>query len=73
MLGAEERIVQLETELFTDVCRQIAAETKRQMTARAWRRSTCSRHRLKYRRGVVTLELCCTMATSSRSFRGGIR
>src|SRR5919205_395979 len=34
VLGAEERIVQLETELFTDVCRQIAAETKRiQMTA----------------------------------------
>ena len=36
VLGAEERIVQLEMELFTDVCRQIAAETKRiQMTARA--------------------------------------
>ena len=36
VLGAEERIVQLETELFTDVCRQIAAETKRiQTTARA--------------------------------------
>jgi DNA mismatch repair protein MutS len=36
VLGAEERIVQLETELFTDICRQIAAETKRiQMTARA--------------------------------------
>jgi len=36
VLGAEERIVQLETELFTDVCRQIAGETKRiQMTARA--------------------------------------
>ena len=36
VLGAEERIVQLETELFTDVCRQIAAQTKRiQMTARA--------------------------------------
>ncbi len=36
VLGAEERIVQLETELFTDVCRQITAETKRiQMTARA--------------------------------------
>jgi len=36
VLGAEERIIQLETELFTDVCRQIAAETKRiQMTARA--------------------------------------
>ncbi|HET6972508.1 MAG TPA: DNA mismatch repair protein MutS [Pyrinomonadaceae bacterium] len=36
VLGAEERIVQIETELFTDVCRQIAAETKRiQMTARA--------------------------------------
>jgi DNA mismatch repair protein MutS len=36
VLGAEERIVQLETEIFTDVCRQIAAETKRiQMTARA--------------------------------------
>jgi DNA mismatch repair protein MutS len=36
VLGAEERIIQLETELFTDVCRQIAAETKRiQTTARA--------------------------------------
>ena len=36
VLGAEERIVQLETELFTDVCRQIGAETMRiQMTARA--------------------------------------
>ncbi len=36
VLGAEERIVQLETELFTDVCLQIATETKRiQMTARA--------------------------------------
>jgi DNA mismatch repair protein MutS len=36
VLGAEERIVQLETELFIDVCRQIAAETKRiQITARA--------------------------------------
>ena len=36
VLGADERIVQLETELFTEVCRQIAAETKRiQMTARA--------------------------------------
>src|SRR5262245_24847661 len=36
VLGADERIIQLETELFTDVCRQVAAETKRiQMTARA--------------------------------------
>ena len=36
VLGAEERIVQLETEIFNDVCRQISAETKRiQMTARA--------------------------------------
>lgn len=36
VLGADERIVQLETELFAGVCRQIAAETKRiQMTARA--------------------------------------
>jgi DNA mismatch repair protein MutS len=36
VLGAEERIIQLETELFTDVCRQIAAETRRiQATARA--------------------------------------
>jgi DNA mismatch repair protein MutS len=36
VLGAEERIIQLESELFSDVCRQIAAETKRiQMTARA--------------------------------------
>jgi DNA mismatch repair protein MutS len=36
VLGADERIVQLESELFTGVCRQIAAETKRiQTTARA--------------------------------------
>jgi DNA mismatch repair protein MutS len=36
VLGAEERIIQLETELFNDVCRQIAAGTKRlQSTARA--------------------------------------
>lgn len=36
VLGAEERIVQLETELFNDVCRQVAAETSRiQITARA--------------------------------------
>lgn len=36
VLGAEERIVQLEVELFNDVCRQVAAEAKRiQATARA--------------------------------------
>ena len=36
VLGADERIIQLESELFAGVCRQIAAETKRiQMTARA--------------------------------------
>jgi DNA mismatch repair protein MutS len=36
VLGAEERIVQLEAELFNDVCRQVAAETRRiQATARA--------------------------------------
>lgn len=36
VLGAEERIVQLETELFAAICRQVAAETKRiQATARA--------------------------------------
>jgi DNA mismatch repair protein MutS len=36
VLGAEERIIQLETELFNDICRNVAAETKRiQMTARA--------------------------------------
>jgi DNA mismatch repair protein MutS len=36
VLGADERIVQLETELFAGVCRQIGAETKRiQITARA--------------------------------------
>jgi DNA mismatch repair protein MutS len=35
-LGAEERMLQLETELFNQVCREIAAETKRlQATARA--------------------------------------
>ena len=36
VLGAEERIIQLETELFVDVCRQVAQETRRiQATARA--------------------------------------
>ena len=36
VLGAEERIIQLETELFTDVCRQVAAESRRiQAAARA--------------------------------------
>jgi DNA mismatch repair protein MutS len=36
VLGAEERIIQLEAELFNDVCRQVAAATKRiQGTARA--------------------------------------
>ncbi len=36
VLGAEERIIQLEAELFSEVCRQVAAETKRiQGTARA--------------------------------------
>ncbi|HEX3282620.1 MAG TPA: DNA mismatch repair protein MutS [Pyrinomonadaceae bacterium] len=36
VLGAEERIGQLEADLFNDVCRQVAAETKRiQGTARA--------------------------------------
>ena len=36
VLGSEERIIQLETEIFIEVCRQIAVETKRiQMTARA--------------------------------------
>src|SRR5688572_6212469 len=36
VLGAEERIIQLEVEIFNDVCRQVAAETKRiQGTARA--------------------------------------
>ena len=36
VLGAEDRITQLEAELFNDVCRQVAAETKRiQGTARA--------------------------------------
>lgn len=36
VLGAEERILQLETELFQDVCRQVAAETRRILaTARA--------------------------------------
>ena len=36
VLGAEERIIQLEAELFSDVCRQVAAETRRiQATARA--------------------------------------
>src|SRR6266498_1503558 len=36
VLGAEERIVQLETELFSDLCRQVAEKTKAlQTTARA--------------------------------------
>ncbi|MGH9961852.1 MAG: DNA mismatch repair protein MutS, partial [Pyrinomonadaceae bacterium] len=36
VLGAEERIIQLEIELFTEVCRQIGAESRRiQATARA--------------------------------------
>lgn len=36
VLGAEERIIQLETELFNEVCRQVAVETRRiQATARA--------------------------------------
>jgi DNA mismatch repair protein MutS len=36
VMGAEERIIQLEAELFNEVCRQVAAETKRiQGTARA--------------------------------------
>jgi DNA mismatch repair protein MutS len=36
VLGAEERIIHLESELFGGVCRQIATETKRiQITARA--------------------------------------
>ncbi|MBA3515870.1 MAG: DNA mismatch repair protein MutS [Pyrinomonadaceae bacterium] len=36
VLGAEARIIQLETELFSDVCRQIADESRRiQATARA--------------------------------------
>ncbi|MDQ6651650.1 MAG: DNA mismatch repair protein MutS [Acidobacteriota bacterium] len=36
VLGAEERIIHMEAELFNDVCRQVAAKTKRiQATARA--------------------------------------
>ncbi|MEP6920810.1 MAG: DNA mismatch repair protein MutS [bacterium] len=36
VLGADERIIQLETELFNDVCRQVAVETRRiQANARA--------------------------------------
>ncbi len=36
VLGADERIVQIETELFNELCRQVAAQTKRlQATARA--------------------------------------
>jgi len=36
VLGAEERVIQVETELFTDVCRQVAGESRRiQATARA--------------------------------------
>ena len=36
VLGAEDRIIEIENALFADVCRQVAAETKRiQATARA--------------------------------------
>jgi len=36
VLGAEERIIEIENALFADICRQVAAETKRiQGTARA--------------------------------------
>ncbi len=36
VLGAEERIIEIEQALFADICRQVAAETKRiQATARA--------------------------------------
>jgi DNA mismatch repair protein MutS len=36
VLGAEERITQLEAEIFSDICRRLVAETKRlQTTARA--------------------------------------
>jgi len=36
VLGAEERIIEIENTLFSDICRQVAAETKRiQATARA--------------------------------------
>ncbi len=36
VLGAEERVIQVETELFSDICRQVAAESRRiQATARA--------------------------------------
>ena len=36
VLGAEDRIIEIENALFSDVCRQVAAETKRiQATARA--------------------------------------
>ncbi len=36
VLGAEERIIEIEHALFADICRQVAAETKRiQATARA--------------------------------------
>lgn len=37
VLGAEERIIEIENALFADICRQVAAETKRiQATARAF-------------------------------------
>jgi DNA mismatch repair protein MutS len=36
VLGAEERIIQIETAVFNEICRQVAAQTKRlQATARA--------------------------------------
>jgi DNA mismatch repair protein MutS len=54
VLGSDERIIQLEAEIFNEVCRQIAVETKRiQMTARA----------------LAALDALAALAESSARFR----
>jgi DNA mismatch repair protein MutS len=54
VLGSEERIIQLETDLFNDICRKIAAETRRiQATARA----------------LATLDALCSMAETAARLR----
>jgi len=72
VLGAEERIIHLETELFTGVCRQIAAETKRiQMTARA----VAALDVLASSAETSAVDIHdprCTTAMSSRSSKGAI-
>ena len=74
VLGAEERIIQLETELFTEVCRQIAAETKRiQLTARALAALDAYPLQQKRRHGVASYVQSCTTVMNSKSCRVVIR